>query len=36
MSIHKDINPILKSKPEGLLYANRDANDQHDWKLKPI
>ena len=34
MSIHKDINPILKSKPEGLLYANRDANDSHDWKLK--
>ena len=34
MSIHKDINPILRLKPEGLLYANRDADDNHDWKLK--
>ena len=34
MSIHKDINPILKSKPKGLLYANRDATDHHDWILK--
>ena len=34
MSIHKDINPILRSKPEGLLYANRDASDQHNWKLR--
>ena len=33
MQIHKDINPILNLKPEGVLFANRDSHDDLSWKL---
>ena len=33
MSIHHDINDLLRIKPKGSLFANRDYDDNSSWNL---